>query len=229
MYKKTPILLVLALGVIAFMTQQSFGQAASAYQLQLGEMNQMKPLQNPLWQRSVDMMKFRILDRKNKVAGTLKDIIISDRGALSSLKVDLDRMQLNEEIFLGSEDLKFMSGDRAFVLQYDEAEMKDLYPIILNNLDTAAGSMSDSISLDSLLRADVRAQDGRNLGKVEEVLFSRNGGDASALLIRVRYRTIAGENVAIPFSSVSYEPDGKTFHVIIPNNQADDIIEFAGR
>jgi sporulation protein YlmC with PRC-barrel domain len=229
MFKKAPFLLVIAFGLIAIMMQQSYGQATTAFQQTLTEMNRMKPFQNPIWQRSADVMKSRILDRKNKTMGDLKDIILTGDGKMSSLKVELSRMQFETDIFLNAQELKFISNDRAFVMQYDEAEIKDLYPQLLADIETAGGATSDSISLDSLQNADVRAEDGRNLGKVEEVLFARNGGDAAAIMIRVRYKTISGQSVAVPFSSLKYQPDGTTFKVVVPNDQADDILKFADR
>lgn len=111
----------------------------------------------------------------------------------------------------------------------DDTRIKEIFPEILANIDTAAGDSASSISVKNLIGANIRADDGRRIGKVGDVMFSKNGDRVTALLANISYRTIRGETVALPFSSVEYLPKGTGFEILLADQQADTVLEFADR
>lgn len=192
----------------------------------LAEYNRIKPKQNPQWETANRTLKSKVHDNKNKVIGDLQDIVVSENGSIDSLNVDLNRLQLGE-INLNYNELNVTASPRSYALGYDDDRIADIYPEILASIGTAAGEGAAGISIESLIRSDVKADDGRRIGKVEDVMFSANGDRVTALLVRVNYKTIRGESVAIPFSSVEYRPKGSRYEVLLADPQADTILEFA--
>lgn len=192
------------------------------------DMNRIKPMQNPNWERSASVMKSRIQDRKNKVMGDLEDITIDTSGNIKSLRVDLDRLQLGTDIVLNYDDMNIRSGGRAYILGFEEEQLQEFYPQILASIETASGENSDRISVRNIINSDVMAADGRRIGKVEDVMFDELGSVVEALVIRVRYRMVGGESVAIPFSMAEYKPDrGNRYNVTLSNADADSVLSIA--
>lgn len=217
------ILSILAMPTIA---APANAQGLNPYLETLNKLNDIKPMQNPNWERSSNTLKSRVLDKKNKVIGDLNDIIITPQGTISTLNVDLNRLQLGE-VPLNYSKLDIEAAPRAYTMEYAEEQIEEFYPELLANIDTAAGNTASQISVKSLVGSSVYASDGRRIGDVEEVMFSERGERAEALLIRVNYKTVRGENVAIPFSSAKYEPNGSRFKVSVSNSDAETILQFA--
>ena len=201
-------------------------QSLDPYYQTLADFNRIKPFQNPNWERSSSTLKSKIQDSKNKVVGELNDIIVTPDGAINALNVELNRLQLGD-VFLNYRDLDISASARAYSMGFEDDQIEEFYPELVANIETAAGNASDSISMDALVNSDVMADDGRRIGKVEEVMFSERGDRAEALIIRVNYRTVRGETVAVPFSSVTYVPSGSRFEVMLADQQANTILEFA--
>lgn len=220
------ILRLAAAIVVLALPAQSQAQGLDPYYETLSEYNRIKPFQNPNWERSQSTLKSKVLDRKKKVVGDLQNIVLTPQGAISSLNVDLNRLRLGE-VSLNYSNLNISAAERSYSLGFDEERITEVYPELLANIETASGDDSDRISVNSLVNSDVVADDGRRIGKVEEILFSERGDRAEALMIRVNYKTVRGESVAIPFSSVDYKATGSAYEVQLADSQANTILEFA--
>lgn len=203
-------------------------QGLDPYYDTLAQYNRIAPEQNPQWESADSTMKSNIQDRKNKVVGSLENIIVSDNGAIQSLEVDLNRIQLGEAS-LNYRELQIESSERSYALAMDDNRIKEVFPEILANIDTAAGNSSSSISVKNLIGTNIRADDGRRIGKVADVMFSKNGDRAVALLAEINYKTIRREKVALPFSSVQYRAKGNRLEILLADQQADTVLEFADR
>ena len=222
----TKILTLAAAIFVLALPSQSQAQGLDPYYETLSEYNRIKPFQNPNWERSKNTLKSKVLDRKKKVVGDLNNIVLTPQGAISSLDVDLNRLRLGE-VSLNYSNLNISAAERSYTLGFEDDRIAEIYPELLANIETASGEGSDRIAVKSLVNSDVVADDGRRIGKVEEVLFSDRGDRAEALMIRVNYKTVRGESVALPFSSVDYKAEGSKYEVQLADTQADTIIEFA--
>lgn len=212
---------------LSFATAVS-AQALDPYYDTLAQYNRIAPEQNPEWEGAKSTMKSNIQDSKNRVVGSVQNIIVSENGSIEALEADLNRIQLGE-VSLNYRALDIQSSQRSYELAMDDNRIQEIYPEILANIDTAAGNSASSISIKNLIGADIRADDGRRIGKVNDVMFTNNGDRAAALLINVNYKTVRGETIALPFSSVAYRPKGNGFRVYLADQQADTILEFAER
>lgn len=212
---------------LPFIAAPSNAQGLDPFLQTLNDFNDIKPKQNPNWERARETMKSRILDNKNKVVGELNDIILTPQGAINSLNVEMNRLQMGD-VSLNYANLDIDASPRSYQLGYDDGQIEDFLPELLANIETAAGNTADSISVDALIGSNVSDTNGRRIAKVEDVLFSESGDRAEALLIRVNFRSVRGESVALPFSSAEYIPSGSRFDVKLSKRQADTIIEFAG-
>ena len=224
-------IIILSAVVLSFSAIPLSVHAQSAVRINqhISDLNQIKPLQNPAWQRSADVLKSRILDRKNKVVGDLEDIIVGQQGVVDSLKVDLNRLQLGTEVYLNYNNMNIRSAERAYITNFDDDRIEEIYPELLANIESASGGDNGLISIKNLNNADVEAEDGRRLGKVEEIMFDINSGNrAEALIIRVRASGIRGTSVAVPFYMPRYDVESATrYNVVVSNAEADAILDVA--
>ena len=203
-------------------------QGLNPYFETLAEYNRIKPMQNPQWERSRDTLKSDILDRKNKTLGEVHDIVVTPNGTIQFLDAELDRIQLGE-VALNYRKLNIGASERSYKLGYDDDQIKEVFADLLADIETAAGDDSDMISIDKLVGSDVHSDDGRRIGKIEEVMFTNSGDRAEALIVRVNYKTVRGESVAIPFSSADYKGDGSRYDVMLADDQTDTLLEFADK
>lgn len=210
------------------MTMSASAQGLDPYYETLAQFNSIPAKQNPQWESTNDTLKSKIQDNKNKVIGDLNNIIVSESGMIQSLEVNLNRIQLGAAN-LNYRELQVKPSARAYSLAMGDSRIKEVFPEILANIDTAAGDSASSISVRNLIGSDIRADDGRRIGKVEDVMFSNNGDRVTALLANINYRTTRGKSVALPFPSVEYLPKGNGFDVLLADQQADTILEFANR
>lgn len=192
----------------------------------LNKLNYMQPLQNPEYRTGDKLLNGRILDRKNKVVGELHDILLTPGGEVSSIAVEFNRLRLGAEVYLGYNDLQINPVSNGYALGLDDGQIKDAYPNMLAGIESAAGN-SDIFSVRKIVGANVKARDGRNLGTVDQVLFTGNGARAEALYVAMKYGTLRGEGVAIPFGStrIGYK-DGQV-SILVGDDVADSMIAIA--
>lgn len=193
----------------------------------LNEMNRIQPLQNPEYERTDRILGRRILDRKNKVVGQVHDVLLTRYGNISSLAVDFDRLRLREEVYLSYSDTQIRPASNGYVLGFDSAQIKALYPELLANIETAAGN-SDIFSVHKIVGADVKAQDGRTLGIVDQVLFGGNGSRAEALYVSLNGMS-RGKGVAIPFGSARMAYKEGQVSIMVSDDIADSMMTVANK
>ena len=225
---KTLLTFILWTALGAALSPSAFAQGLDPYYDTLAQYNSIAPKQNPQWEGADSTLKSKIQDNKNKVIGDLNNIIVNENGSIQSLEVNLNRIQLGAAN-LNYRELQIQSSARSYALNMDDARIKEVFPEILASIDTAAGDSSSSISVENLIGANIRADDGRRIGKVSDVMFSDRGDGVTALVVDVTYKTIRGETIALPFSSVEYLPKGNGFEVLLADQQADTLLEFADR
>lgn len=189
-------------------------------------LNRVNPVQNPEYDRSRDILNRRILDRKNRVIGEVKDVLLKDSGGISSLNVDLNRLHLGSNIFLNYRSMRVKSESNSYTVGFSGDQIEEFYPQLLADTETAAGG-EDIFSVRRLLGVEVKAHDGRRLGQVEDVLFGARGTRAEALYITMKYGMLRGEKIAIPFSMASFDNSGRSRALVISNERADAVIDFA--
>lgn len=192
----------------------------------LTQMNRINPAQNPQWESGANTMKSTVQDNKNKVVGSLEDIIVSDTGAIEMLNVDLNRLQLGK-MSLNYREMRIKAASRSYSLSLSDREIRDAVPELLAATQTAAGADSALISVKKLAGTTVKATDGRAFGKVDKVMFDKTGNRVIALVLRVNHKTTRNKDVAIPFNSVDFQPVGSTYEILVGNDQADTILQFA--
>lgn len=190
------------------------------------EMNRLKPLQNPKYVKAEEVLERRMLDRKNKVVGSVRDVILNDNGNISFLDVEFGKIQLSRPVFVnyGTMDIKPVSN--GYVIGYDAKEIEDFYPTLLANIETAAGE-EDSYALSKMKGMEIWTASGRRIGKVDDVLFTANGQRAEALYVGMTLPTMGGKAVAIPFGEADYSQASSARRIVVADTMGDAIISTA--
>lgn len=196
---------------------------------ELNDLNKRSPLQNIEFQKSKDVLGSRVLDNKKKVVGHVSDAILNTNGGISSLTIRFDRLRLNEPVPFNIRENRVDADSKGFVLSIDDDAITDLYPVLLNDIQTASGAELDnkSVNLSRLMGAQLRNESNDRLGVVTDVLFKGQGTRAEALHIKLTYRTLNNETLAIPFRNVRFDNQTKRSIVIVNDSFGQSILEFA--
>lgn len=222
-----PVFLCYALFAIMAAPVVAVAQESPRTLERLSDLNRISPLQNPEFERAEDVLGRKILDRKNKVIGEVKDITLRNNGTINTINTDFDRLRLGNTVFLDFREMSIRPVSDAYSLAMDSDEIAAFYPQLLANIDTAAGNEDDSFSTLKIVGSKVEAVDGRNLGSVKSVLFGSNGTRASALYVELSIGTTRGDYVAIPFRSADLQANGSALKAVVSNDLANAMIDIA--
>ena len=190
----------------------------------INKINSYRPDQSPRHERSREVISDRVLDNQNRVVGEVRDIVLNRNGSIAMLYVEFDRLRLStDKLMVSYPELGIRPVSNGYKMNYTDDQIADLVPELLANVETASGDDADTYSLKKLLGRKIYAEDGRTLGKIEDVLFDSLGGRAELLYINLSYKALRGDNMALPFGMASYK--GK--RITVNNDVADAMINFA--
>lgn len=220
---------LLIISIICAVSGSAFAQSYTEMYEQISTINRVQPLSNPSYARTYEVLTRKVQDRKNRVVGEVKDVLISKYGPVEALNVNLDRLNLGT-IIVDMQDtgIKSLRDSYAFA-NYDEEGIQDLYPTLLANIQTAAGEDQNVVSLQNLTGASVKTTSGDMVGKVEDVLFSKTGNVAEALYVQMKYKTMSKDHIAIPFGVADYSKLDSHKEVILFDDQAKAMSDFVSR
>lgn len=191
----------------------------------LNYLNRSKPLQNPQFDRADDVLDHHILDGNNRVVGEVEDILLDGNGTVTSLNVELDRLHIRDNVFLNFNQLRIRTLAGSYALNIADDQIEEMLPTLLNNMSVAAGN-ENIFSLEKITEARLVAEDGRRLGKVDDVLFANDSARARALHVVLNYKSVRGEKLAIPFNLGRYQSKADVVEVVLNNTDADNILKF---
>jgi sporulation protein YlmC with PRC-barrel domain len=223
---KTKTFLMTALLALLFAMPAHGVNYSPAFQ-RLTEFNRAKPLQNPHYEHLGDVLDRRVLDNKNKVVGEVRDILVTQNGSIDSIRVDFDRLRLGSPVFLNYNSMRIQPSADAYSVGFRDSEIAEIYPSLLADMATAAGSDEDVFDVRALKGAQVHDNTGRILGKVDEILFNEKGSRVEALYVSMSYGKLNGESLAIPFNMGRLENTVNGKRVVLDKEQADAMIDFA--
>lgn len=210
------VLIAVFFPATAFAVTASYSPHAEA----LAELNRIKPLQNPRYDTSKEILNRRILDRKNKVVGEVRDVILNDNGSISFLNIDFDRLNLAQSVPVNYGALKMEPVTDGYGMTFDSKEITDIYPTFLANIESAAGE-EDVFALSKMNGMEVWNESGRRIGRVSDVLFAGNGARAEALYVAMDGGSFSGRAIAIPFSAPDFTQAATQRRLIVADEMAD--------
>ena len=216
------VFLVMGVAVVPAVHAEDYGRS---FEL-ISELNRVNPEQNPRYEDSEDVLGRRVIDRKRKVIGDVKDIILNENGTIEQLNVQFNRLRLNTSIFLSYQSMGIEPSTNGYAMNFDSGQIEQLYPTLLAGTETAAGD-DEIFSVRSVIGGAVKSQKGKVIGRVEDVLFGAEGARAEALLVKLTQGTLRGEKVAVPFTNPRFEQVGAKKNVILSNDMAQAVVDFA--
>ncbi len=220
---------IIALFLLIFFLVPAPGFAADPYNTKiqtLSDLNRIAPLQRPEWDSTNDILGRKIIDNKMKVVGTAKDILLSPNGNIVSMNIDFDRLRLGAPIYVDYSTLNMRPTSNGYAMDFEAQQIADIYPSLLAEVATAAGTDEDTVSLDRLRGLEVWAEDGRRIGALNDVLFGGDGNRAEALYVSMTYGTLRGETIAIPFNQGKVREVSAQRRMYIPDDMADAMIAY---
>lgn len=198
----------------------------------IADYNRIKPLQNPRYERSSQIMKRRVTDSKNKVVGEVKDILFDRGGRVTSLFVDFDRLRLRQPVYLDYNMLDVESISSGYRLGFRDEEIETLYPALLSSIETASGGEDSEdvfavLSLKAILGKTVIDSDGTVLGKLQDVLFDSDGAYVRSVYLNINHGMVHNKGVAVPLSILGFEEKTGQTYVVIDKAYVGPILEMA--
>ncbi len=197
------------------------------FQTALGELNRIKPLQNPRHEGVGDILNRTIIDRENKVIGEVEDVLVGADGYVASLSVVFDCLQLNQGVFLNYATHSVSNASNGYKIGLNREEVELSYADLLADIETASGSQTDIISVAKLRGRDVIGNNSIKIGQISDILFDSSGAFIRSIYVNVNYRAIRNRGVAVPFDIFKFvEKHGKVI-ATIDQDYADAIIAYA--
>ncbi|MCK5375143.1 MAG: PRC-barrel domain-containing protein [Alphaproteobacteria bacterium] len=197
----------------------------------ISEYNRIKPLQNPRYEESSEILKRRVIDSRNKVIGEVQDVLFDRYGRVTSLYVEFDRLNLGQSVYLNHDILDVKSVTTGYRLGFNDDEIKTLYPALLSGIETASGTTKDNeqnrFSLKDILDTDVINSDGIIIGNLQDILFDNNGAYVRSVYLNINHRSVHNEGIAVPISILKFIEKGGKSYVVIDNAYVDSILEMA--
>lgn len=192
----------------------------------LSDMNSMPALQRPSFKQGGDILADNILDSKSRVIGEIDDVIVSSDGSVYSVAAEFDRLALRQSVFMRFDSLQMKGISNGYRIGFDREQIEDIYPTLLADIETAAGSDASQFSLSSFEGGRLKSESGRSIGDISEVLFDEFGERAQAVFVTSKFRGLKGETVAVPFDQGRFESRGSKTDVILDNKSSDILIQF---
>ncbi len=227
---KFPRIALIILISVALGTINSYAASSGdiiAFQSEMGELNRLKPLQNPRHELAKDVLSRTVIDRENKVVGEIDDVLINAQAQVSSIYTVFDRLKFTDGVYLNYETLNVTNASNGYKIGLNADEVVSSYPEFLANIETASGAQSDIVSAKSLLDRDVIGSKGIRIGKVTEILFDQSGAYVRGLYVNVTYRAIRNRGVAVPFGAFEFTKQYGRPVASIDQDYADAIVVYA--
>lgn len=219
---------IIALGIFPFSAFAAMDTVK--FQESLNALNRLKPLQNPQYQKSSAILHGNVIDQQNKVIGQIDDVLVlSDGGAVMSLQVTFDRLQLREPVFLDFQKMKIGAASNGYQLSLRGEEVASIYPELLSNIETAAGTDNEIVSVNGLIGKSVSGANGQAIGEIQDVLFRKKGEQVDSVYVNVNSGIIRNVGVAIPISALNFSEYHERMSVKMAQDQADLLVEFANQ
>lgn len=224
--RSTAVALVLAVFLLATSPVIAAPPAYNPRTQEIAAINRINPLQNPEYEQIADVLKRRMLDRKNKVVGSVRDIVLSGNGSIAYMDVDFDRMNLGRPVFVNYGTFNMKAVTNGYAMTFNAREIEELYPALLADIETAAGE-DDALSLKKMKGLEVWTASGRKIGTVDDVLFGAEGQRAELLYINLTTGNLRGKGVAIPFGKADYTQSVSQRRVTVPDDFAEAMTAYA--
>lgn len=223
-----PLCALLIFSAPALADNTDFAAKIAQLQTKLSEMNRLKPLQNPRYKQSENILNSRIIDQHKKVVGEIQDALIDvgQNGKITSLLVEFDRLHLRQPVFLNYEALGISTTTNGYQIQASANDLSERYPELLANIQTASGEDGDILSLSSIMGRTVRTSKGLKIGSVQDILFNKSGASVKAAYLNISYKTLRNKGVAVPLDVLEFTTKNGYVNVAIDQRYADTIITF---
>lgn len=220
-----------ALIAMSLLPLPAYAQNAARAIESLNTINAARPLQNPQYERGEQVLKRRILDRKNKVVGEVRDLLIARSGAVEAITIEFDRLQLMAPVTLNRRSTEIRPSSNGYMLSLEASQIAPLIPGLLADVETAAGNADNpQISLRRMDRIDVMIEGGGGkIGHIRDVLFNADGDRIEALYVAMTAGTMRGESIAIPFEAAAIRENNGPLAAFVSADFAKAMTDFAAR
>ncbi len=196
----------------------------------LGRVNASKPEENARYLRGRILLTQHISDKRSTVIGKVNDVILDKNGRSSVLDIEMSSPVMGlDHLLVGEGDMVIKPTGNGYTLGLGKERIMEMLPILIANMDTAAGTQNIAPSVKSLQGAVVKNIDGWKIGVVKDVIFDALGGQAEYLLVEAKTGLLwgYGKGVSIPFSAASYQLEGKNLEVVIDNDLGRAMVDYS--
>jgi sporulation protein YlmC with PRC-barrel domain len=200
------------------------------YVEQLNRINHSRPEKNSRHERGSEILTDRLLDRKNQVIGEVRDVILGADGTIEMIDVEFNRLKIGtDRLAIGYDAMQLKPTSNGYKSGFEKDQFIDMFPSMLANITTAAGTESGAVGIKNLQGATVRNADGRRMGYVNDVIFDTLGSKALYLYVDVKTGALGGKgkSVSIPFDAATYTLKGKATNVVLGNDLAKAMVEYS--
>lgn len=213
--------------VLCLLSMPGLAQEYNASVRIITDMNKLPAIQNPYYERAEKILSRRVIDNKDRVVGEVQDVIFLRNGGLKSVKVDFNRLNLSQPVYINFREVNMRAASRTYQLGLEDDQISPLYAQLLADIETAAGPGSEEYSLTKTLEAPVKTSNGTTIGKISDILFSSDGDRVEAIAVRMADGVLNGQLVAVPVSSITLTNGESNVSASVTDDVAKAMNEFA--
>lgn len=172
-----------------------------------------------------DILKGRLADRDGKAIGEVKEVFIAEGGMVEGITVSLGKISLSGEIFLSAKDMNLEGSSKGYGIALSGSEIKEVFSQLPKGTpDFGNGKV---LSSKQFAGRDVKTKKGKDFAEVLEILFSEEGTEVSAALLKISYGPIKNAVVAVPMEALDFEKERGRPSFTIRSDLGGKVLAFA--
>ncbi len=191
----------------------------------LEELNKGNPMNNPAFEASRKLLKRRIADSEGITVGEVRDVLIAQGGEVEMVIALFNRLHLSQEALLNVQDMQIKTLENRYQLGFNSKDIKIIFPEVPKELSDS--DKSKFITVKDIKRKRLETTRGDKIGKIEDILFSEDGMQVKAAIVKVNYGPVRNKYVAVPFENIIFGKKRGHFKFYISSENALDIVKLA--
>lgn len=197
--------------VCAFNVQSIKAQSFTEFFETLNEFNRIKkPEQNPRFESGLEMTRWDVQDRTNKIIGRVQDIYVTPNGLARFIEIKLNALGMQQNLLFEPRTFGLRPAESAYIFDIEEGQLQELYPRILDETRRLKAEFQrrpgDIFAMrDRLRNIEVKSEGGLNLGRVQNVLFDTTRLRAEGYTVMMGFSSVSGEIVVLPFRNLRFD------------------------
>lgn len=172
-----------------------------------------------------DILKGRVADSEGKAIGEVKDVFVAEGGDVEGITASFGRLSLSGDVFLSAQDMSLEGSTKGYAIGLTGTEVKGIFGEIPKGAPDSKGGkiLSAKVFADK----KVKTLKDKDFGEILDILFSEEGTDVEAALMKISYGPVKNAVVAVPMEAIRFGIERGRPSLTIKSEEAAEVLKFA--